>query len=204
MLTIIDYGVGNLGSIQNMLKKIGVDSLITSDIAEIEKADKLILPGVGKFDYGITQLQNKNIIPILNEKVLIKKTPILGICLGVQLFSKKSEEGELPGLAWIDADTIRFKLDEKSSLKIPNMGWHDVSIKKESKLTQNLGSNSRFYFVHSFHLKCSNTHDELMTTTYGYDYPSAIEKDNILGVQFHPEKSHKFGMQLLKNFIENY
>jgi len=204
MITIIDYGLGNLGSIQNMIKKIGSESIITSDISLIEKAEKFILPGVGKFDYGIEQLHKKNIIPILNQKVLIEKTPILGICLGLQLFTKHSEEGEKKGLGWIDADTVKFNFEKSASLKIPNMGWHKVQFKKESKLIQNLDTNSRFYFVHSFHLKCHSNPDILMSTQYGYDYTSAIEKDNIVGVQFHPEKSHKFGMQLLKNYIDNY
>lgn len=204
MVTIIDYGVGNLGSIHNMLKKIGINSIITSDIDIIENASKLILPGVGKFDYGIQELQNKNLIPILNKKVILEKTPILGICLGLQLFSKSSEEGKLPGLGWIDAETIKFRHDKNSKLKTPNMGWHNVHLKKESKLTKDLNIDSRFYFVHSYHINCRSTSDILMSTSYGYEYTSAIEKENIVGVQFHPEKSHKFGMQLLKNFINNY
>lgn len=203
MITIIDYGAGNLGSIQNMLKKIGVESKITSDKIDIERATKLILPGVGSFDYGMQQLHQNELVDILNDKVLGQQTPILGICLGVQLFTKKSEEGELKGLGWFDAETIKFKFDD-TKLKIPNMGWQDVEIKKESPLTKNLPSDARFYFVHSYHLKANNPTDIMLNANYGYEYVCGLEKDNIVGVQFHPEKSHKFGMTLLKNFAEQY
>src|SRR3989344_4495913 len=194
MITIIDFGVGNLGSIQNMLKKIGYKSVITSNIQEINNAQKLILPGVGKFDYAMQQLAERNFIDVLNKKVLLEKTPILGICLGVQIFTKGSEEGKLPGLGWFDAETLKFNFEPNSNLKIPNMGWHDIHIKKESKLLQGLPANSRFYFVHSYYLKCNNSQDGILSATYGFEYVCAIEKENIVGVQFHPEKSHRFGM----------
>ena len=204
MITIIDFGVGNLGSIQNMLKKIGYKSVITSNIQEINNAQKLILPGVGKFDYAMQQLAERNFIDVLNKKVLLEKTPILGICLGVQIFTKGSEEGKLPGLGWFDAETLKFNFEPNSNLKIPNMGWHDIHIKKESKLLQGLPANSRFYFVHSYYLKCNNSQDGILSATYGFEYVCAIEKENIVGVQFHPEKSHRFGMKLLQNFAELY
>jgi glutamine amidotransferase len=204
MVTIIDYGTGNLGSIQNMLKKIGCKSIITSNINEIENSEKLLLPGVGKFDYGMQQLIDRNILEVLNKKVLIEKTPILGICLGVQLFTQKSEEGLLPGLGWFNSETIKFKIDTSSNYKIPNMGWQNITKKKESKLLSGLPANARFYFVHSYHLKCNSPDDILLEANYSYNYTCAIEKENIVGVQFHPEKSHKFGMKILQNFVELY
>lgn len=206
MLTIIDYKAGNVRSIQNMLKKIGYKSIISDKIEDIENADKLILPGVGAFDYGMEQLENSGLISILNKKVLQDKTPILGICLGVQLFTKGSDEGQKKGLAWFDAQTIKFdKTKLPSNYKIPHMGWNVISYNPDNKLFQNLHEvPPRFYFVHSFHLQVNNENDILATTNYGYEFAVGLEKENIVGVQFHPEKSHKFGMQVLRNFMENY
>lgn len=203
MTIIIDYGMGNLGSIVNMLKKIGTKVLISRDIESIEKADKLILPGIGAFDTGIKNLVQEGLIEALNKKVIGEKTPILGICLGMQLLTKSSEEGHLHGLGWIDAQTIRFKFDERgNNLKIPHMGWNTVRLNKESPLFKEMFAEPRFYFVHSYHVVCNDEHDILTTTHYGYEFVSSIQKDNIMGVQFHPEKSHKFGMKLLKNFVD--
>lgn len=204
MITIIDYGIGNIGSIKNMLKKVGEKSIISSDIEEINVAEKLILPGVGAFDFGMEQLKNFDLINILNKKVLVDKIPILGICLGMQLFSKQSEEGLKPGLGWIEGITKKFSFDNHQNLAIPHMGWNTIKIKKESKLLSDLPKDSRFYFVHSYHLDCKDSSDQLCSSEYGFEFTSAIEKGNILGVQFHPEKSHKFGMQILKNFAEQY
>lgn len=201
MTVILDYGLGNLGSIKNMLKKIGHSSLITNDKNEILKATKLILPGVGSFDNGITNLKKFDILEVLNQKVLVEKTPILGICLGMQLMTKSSEEGSLDGLGWVDAETKKFV---SNSLKIPHMGWNIITHQKSSKLFNELESEKRFYFVHSYYVE-SNCKDDILTTTnYGNDFVSSFEKENIIGVQFHPEKSHKFGMSLLKNFMERY
>jgi len=203
MITIIDYKTGNYGSVLNMLKKIGAEAVISSDILDIEKADKLILSGVGSFDTGIKNLQELEILPVLNKKVLENKTPILGICLGMQLFAKKSEEGKLTGLGWIDAEVVKFKFDKnKSDFKIPHMGWNIVETKKINVLFKNMTEEQRFYFVHSYHLMCDNEKDIIAETNYGYEFVSAIQKENIFGIQFHPEKSHKFGMRLLKNFVE--
>lgn len=204
MITIIDYKTGNLGSIQNILKRIGEESIITSDKDEIAKATKLILPGVGAFDTGMSNLINLNLIEILNEKVLVQKTPVLGICLGMQLFSKRSGEGLLPGLGWINAETIRFSFLNTAEYKIPHMGWNFVHRHKAGKLFTDMFSDARFYFVHSYFLKANDSSDILTSTMYEVEFTSAIEKGNILGVQFHPEKSHKFGMKLLKNFIDFY
>lgn len=203
MITIIDYGMGNLGSIKNMLKKIGVGAIISSNHKVIEDADKLILPGIGAFDAGMKNLDDLGLITILNSKVIKNNTPILGICLGMQLLTKCSEEGNTQGLGWIDAQTVQFKFDgNNNTLKVPHMGWNTTCINKESPLFNEMFVEPRFYFVHSYHVVCNNDHDILTTTHHGYEFASSIQKDNIMGVQFHPEKSHKFGMRLLKNFVE--
>jgi glutamine amidotransferase len=204
MITIIDYKTGNLGSINNILRKIGEESIITSDIDVIAKAEKLILPGVGSFDTGMRNLINLNLINILNQKVLTEKTPVLGICLGMQLLSKTSQEGTLPGLGWIDAQTKHFNFSNTSDYKIPHMGWNFITVRKESKLLKYMSDDPRFYFVHSFYMEANDPKDILTTSTYEIEFTSSVERSNILGVQFHPEKSHKFGMILLKNFVENY
>jgi glutamine amidotransferase len=202
MIVIVDYKMGNLGSISNIIKKIGYASIVTSDIEIISKASKIILPGVGSFEKAMGNLQQMNLINVLNEKVIAQKTPTLGICLGMQLLTNSSEEGNVKGLGWIDSETIKFELTNYPDLKIPHMGWNEVSFPQSHFLTSDFSENSRFYFVHSYHVVCSSKDNILMKTKYGIDFTSAIVKDNIMGVQFHPEKSHKFGMQLFKNFIE--
>jgi glutamine amidotransferase len=204
MIVIIDYGMGNLGSILNMLKRVGVkDAKVSSDPKEIEQAEKLILPGVGAFDTGMQRLRETGLIGLLNEKVLKAKTPTLGVCLGMQLLTKISEEGELPGLGWLDAETIRFRFDQKKTgFKIPHMGWNTVQIQREGTLFKDMYVEPRFYFVHSFHVVSHNPQDVLATTEYGYDFASVLQQGHIMAAQFHPEKSHKFGMKLYKNFVE--
>jgi len=201
MITVIDYGVGNLGSIINMFRKIGVDAKLTNNAQDIIEAEKLLLPGVGSFDYGMQMLNNSGYIPLLKTKVLEQKTPILGICLGMQLLSKRSDEGTSKGLGFIDAETVKFNVDT-NIYKVPHMGWAEVVNKKMSKLFNDMYDEPRFYFVHSYHMKCNDTQDVLLTANYGYEFVCGIEKDNIYGVQFHPEKSHKFGMKLLENFAK--
>lgn len=200
MLVIVDYKMGNLGSIANMLKKIGHSSVISSDIETIVKAEKIILPGVGAFDKAMENLSNLNLIETLNKKALVDKVPVLGICLGMQLLANRSEEGILPGLSWINGNIIKFKIE--NNLRVPHMGWNLVHKNKEHPLFQGMNETPRFYFVHSYHFSCSDSADVLATTNYGYDFTSVVCRNNIAGVQFHPEKSHRFGMQLLKNFIE--
>ena len=200
MITIINYGMGNLGSVQNMLKRIGVKSVITSDINEIEKAEKILLPGVGAFDAAISKIDELNLRPVLTFMAKEKKVPFLGICLGMQLLTESSEEGVLKGLNFVPAKTIKFKFPENSDLKIPHMGWNLVTKNTESVLTKNFTDEFRFYFVHSYHVKCDNPINSILTTNYGYEFDSAIQNENVFGAQFHPEKSHKYGMQLLSNF----
>jgi glutamine amidotransferase len=168
----------------------------------IAKADKIILPGVGAFDNGVTSIRRSGLLSALNEKVIGEKVPTLGICLGMQIMSKQSAEGKLPGLGWIDATTIKFKFNGKNKmLKIPHMGWNRVVIKREDEIFSDMYEKARFYFVHSYHVICENSVDVLATTYYGYKFTSAFIKDNIIGVQFHPEKSHKFGIKLFENFV---
>lgn len=200
MIAILDYGIGNLKSIHNMFRKIGVDAVITSNTHEIQNADKYLLPGVGSFDYGMVRLKNAPFFDVLEKEVLEVKKPVLGICLGMQLLTQRSEEGKERGLGWIDAQTIRFDLDDKR-LAIPHMGWNKVMPKEEKALFKHL-QESRFYFVHSYHVTCNDEANITATTSYGCDFTCSVSKGNIYGVQFHPEKSHKFGMQLLENFGE--
>nr|WP_298996107.1 imidazole glycerol phosphate synthase subunit HisH [uncultured Allomuricauda sp.] len=202
MVTIVDYKVGNLGSIQNMLKKIGCPSKITSSSEEIQVAEKLILPGVGAFDSGIKSLKSNNLWQVLNDKALKQKIPVLGICLGMQLLCNASEEGEEKGLGWIDADVVRFRPEDKV-YKIPHMGWNYVAIPKESRLFRDIYENPKFYFVHSYYVS-TNDDSSIAQAKYDITFDAAVEKDNIVGTQFHPEKSHKFGMKLLENFVQHY
>jgi len=202
-IIIVDYGMGNLGSIRNMLGYLGIPCLITSEMDQIANAKKIIIAGVGAFDYAINKLHEYRLWEVLERKALMEKTPILGICLGMQIMTKKSEEGKQQGFGWIDGETIRFNFnDNLSKLKIPHIGWNTVSVEKESNIITGLDSNSRFYFVHSFHIICYQKKDILLSTNYGYNFPSGIQRENIYGVQFHPEKSHRFGFRLLKSFAE--
>ena len=203
MIGIIDYGVGNLASIRNMLKRIGVNSVVSGDRDTLRKVDALILPGVGAFDAGVSHLGQAGLGDFLNQRVLADKTPILGICLGVQLFTEGSDEGQLPGLGWIRGRTVAF---DRSRLqladKIPNMGWREIAVSRPNAICEDLPPEPRFYCVHSYHLQCSDPADIIMTCHHGYQIAVGIQHENIWGVQFHPEKSHKFGMKLLANFAK--
>ena len=197
--------MGNVKSIVNMLKKIGVNSVLSRDRDEILQAEKLILPGVGAFDAAMVKLKEYDLIDLLNTKVIAQKTPILGICLGMHIMSLSSEEGCLPGLGWLNATVRKFNFSavpDNGTLRIPHMGWNSVHPHSSDNLFLNLDKALRFYFVHSYHIDCTETDNILATTHYGYDFTCAIRKENIYAVQFHPEKSHRFGMQLLKNFTE--
>lgn len=200
MITIINYGLGNLGSVQNMLKRIGTPCLITSDIQEIEAAQKILLPGVGAFDSAIQKIDELNLRSVLVHKAKVDKIPFLGICLGMQLLTRGSEEGILKGLDLVPAKTIKFEFDPSSNLKIPHMGWNFVKQNTPSKLTENFTTEHRFYFVHSYKVICDDNFNSILKTNYGGDFDAAIQNENVYGTQFHPEKSHKYGMQLLTNF----
>lgn len=201
MITIIDYGMGNLGSIYNMIKKIGFQSEITADVEAIRRASKIILPGVGAFDKAMSNLGNLNLIEVIREKAAAE-TPLLGICLGMQLLADGSEEGVLPGLGLIRGKVKQFVLP--SGYKVPHMGWNTVDYNRESPLFAGFESfeEVRFYFVHSYHFVCQEEQYVNGRSDYGGAFTSAVQSDRVYGVQFHPEKSHKFGMQLLRNFIE--
>lgn len=201
MVGIIDYGLGNLGSIQNMIKAIGEKSVISSKPEELDKCDRYILPGVGAFDAGMSKLNESGLVDYIKSKATNEKRPILGICLGMQLLGRRSEEGNLLGLGLIPFDNIRFRLDD-TDLKIPHMGWDIVDIKQDNPLITGLTGTQRYYFVHSYHAKCDSKENVLMTCDYGYEFAASVVKGNIMGVQFHPEKSHDFGMALLRNFIK--
>lgn len=204
MIAILNYGLGNLGSIANMLKVIGEKSVITDDVKIIKSANKLILPGVGAFDAGMRRLKELGLDIVIRDEA-DKRKPILGICLGMQLLGRASEEGTLQGLGLIPFENKRFDFEDvdeqiKNQLKIPHMGWDIVRFEKSSPLLQGIESTQRYYFVHSYHALCDNQENVLMTCDYGYKFAAAVCKDNIYGVQFHPEKSHDFGMRILENF----
>jgi glutamine amidotransferase len=202
-VVIIEYGMGNVGSIKNMLTKIGVCSDISNEITKIKSAKHIILPGVGAFDKAMSKLKKLKCYEYMIEKVVCDKTPLLGICLGMQLLTKSSEEGVLPGLGLIDAVTKKFKfqpLNKNNNLKIPHMGWNEIIQGSNHKIFEGFENTPKFYFVHSYHVLCTSKQNEIGITEHGYKFTSAIAKQNIIGVQFHPEKSHKYGITLLKNF----
>jgi glutamine amidotransferase len=200
MIAIVDCGIGNVGSVVNMFRKIGVPALVSGDPQVVAEAEKLVLPGVGAFDHGMACLRASGLVPILEDRVRHGGTPILGICLGLQLLTRGSEEGECPGLAWLPAKTVRFRLGEEAThLKVPHMGWNTVEAKKADGWPS-LAGQPRFYFVHSYHLECDSADDVLATARYGYEFPVAVRHGNWSGVQFHPEKSHRFGMAVLRDF----
>lgn len=186
-----------------MLRRLGYPSVITSEPEVIGQASKLILPGVGAFDNGMTKLRAQNLEPVLRTKALEEKVPVLGICLGMQLLGKGSEEGSQPGLGWINGRCVRFSFDEQNhALKVPHMGWNEVHVEKDSRLLAGANGLLRFYFVHSYHMVCESVGDIMLSVDYGGKITAAVECGNIMGTQFHPEKSHKFGMLILKNFAE--
>lgn len=200
MISIINYGMGNVGSVLNMFKRIGVQANIVNTSEEILKAEKILLPGVGAFGNAMNLIDEKGFRNALHVKALEEKIPMLGICLGMQLLTNGSEENKgIAGLGLIDADTIKFDLEDKE-LKIPHMGWNCIFGSKENEFIKNLPDNPKYYFVHSYHVRCNNLNDELAYCNYGKPFTAMVQKDNIYGAQFHPEKSHKYGMKLLQNF----
>ena|ERR1700676_427399 len=200
MITIVNYGVGNLASIKNMLKKTGFESELATDVETINKASKIILPGIGAFDHCMSEFNKSGLRDAVTKKIMEEKTPVLGICVGLQMLMESSEEGTEPGLGWIAGKTVKFKKDKLGDLKIPHMGWTNVQITKNTHLTENLGDQPRFYFVHSYYVLPEDKSDEMLTAFYGYEFTAAVNRDNIYGAQFHPEKSHRYGMRILENF----
>lgn len=201
MVAVVDYGVGNVSSIVNMLTKIGVDAMLVQHSKDIEVADKLILPGVGSFDTGMRKLMESGLTDSILKHTVTKNKPLLGICLGMQMLGRGSEEGNARGLELIPFESVRFRSEDCRNLKIPHMGWNVVTMEqKDDIVLQGLDSQQRYYFVHSYHAKCDHEENVLMSCDYCYSFPAAVKKSKIYGFQFHPEKSHKFGMALLANF----
>lgn len=204
MIVILDYGVGNSGSIQNMIRRIGGESVITSNEDSIASASGFVLPGVGSFDRGMSKLLSSGFLDCLESRVM-RGVPILGICLGMQMFFNGSDEGDLSGLGWISGYVKKFEVtknDDHKNMKVPHMGWNLVRPKMTQSLFKGLEKEARFYFVHSYYVTCNSKENVLGTTEYGHEFVSSVCKENIFGVQFHPEKSHHFGMSLFKNFLE--
>lgn len=201
MITIIDYGVGNPRALVNMLEFIGYEARITNQSSAIREASHILLPGVGAFDAAMQRLRDSNLIPALEKATFDRGTPLLGICLGMQLLGRGSEEGASVGLGWLQADTVRMRPDSALKLKVPFMGWADVDTLQGAKLFAG-DDGFRFYFTHSYRMQCDDAGD--VVASYQFDQPvvCSVQHDNIYGVQFHPEKSHRFGMRLLKNFVE--
>jgi len=202
MITVVDYGVGNVGAIINMLDYLGIDAESSSNPERIANADKLILPGVGAFDKAMLTLRERQLIPYLNKAVLERHVPVLGVCLGMQLLGLSSEEGREAGLGFINARSIRINVSETSELKVPHIGWMEVSPTGNGRLFDSLVTQERFYFDHSYHVVCDDPKAVSATIPYGEPLACAVEHANIFGVQFHPEKSHRFGMRVLTSFAQ--
>jgi glutamine amidotransferase len=203
MIVIADFGLGNIFSVRNMLAKAGcVDAEISADPAKIAAAGKLVLPGVGAFDHGMTCVGNGDARAALDRAAKERGAPTLGICLGMQLMGRGSDEGRMSGLGWVDAHASRFVAPAGSALKVPHMGWNTIRVRKASPLFEQEVAERRFYFVHSYHVQCADERDVLATSHHCEEFTAAFARDNLFGVQFHPEKSHRFGMDLLRRFIE--
>lgn len=201
MITIIDYGIGNISAFQNVFSRLNISSKVAKKKSDLKNTSKIILPGVGSFDYAINQLNYSGMRDKLDELVLVEKIPVLGICVGMQMMGRKSEEGSSRGLNWIDGDVIKF--DESlisHRVKLPHMGWNEAKSIKSSKLFKGINKDSIFYFLHSFYFKCKEEDNTIAISEYGISFSSAINSKNIYGIQFHPEKSHNNGEKLLKNF----
>lgn len=201
MIVIVDYHMGNVGSIKNMLLRAGYSATISADPAVLAAASKLILPGVGAFDTGMRNIAELGLREVLDRKALKERVPTLGICLGMQLLGASSEEGTLAGLSWIEAKSVKFVQPKDGTvLRVPHMGWNVLTLRRTGRLFANLSPNPRYYFVHSYHVVCQNEEDVVAVTNYGGEVVASVERGNIFGAQFHPEKSHRFGMEILQNF----
>lgn len=203
MITIVDYGLGNLGSIKNMVRKVGGTASIGSTAQDIAQAKMLILPGVGAFDSGMKQLRESGLVDILNQRVLKDKVPVLGICLGAQLMTRSSDEGTEVGLGWFDAQTLKMDFTSiPGKWPLPNVGWRNVEVANGYRMLDGMEETPRFYFVHSYYLSTNNSSIISMTSNYGFDFVCGLRQENIHCAQFHPEKSHAFGMQFFRNFLK--
>jgi glutamine amidotransferase len=205
MIVVVDYGIGNVGSILNMLKRLGIPARLSRGAEDLEGAEKLVLPGIGAFDAGMERLHERGLVEVLERRVRGNGVPVLGICLGFQLMGRGSEEGRLPGLGWLDADAVRFDSSQaEGPLRVPHMGWNLLRPSGRSRIMAGLPDDPRFYFVHSYHMRARRAEDVVAWATYGYEFAAAMEHGHVVGVQFHPEKSHRFGMSLLRNFAEGF
>lgn len=200
MIVVVDYGVGNLSSVGNMLRKAGADVCVSRDPAEIRRADKLLLPGVGHFDHGMKMLNASGLREAIDRFALELRRPVLGICLGAQILGKGSEEGDAPGLGWIDMECHRF--EAMPGIRVPHMGWNQIVRKKPSPLLDQMAGDARFYFVHSYRMSCAQSEDVLATAAHGVEFICAVQRANIMGTQFHPEKSLRHGLALMRSFVE--
>lgn len=201
-IVVVDYGMGNLHSVFNKFRKMGLDCCISASQEAIEKADTLILPGVGHYGRAMDKLRRLDLLSLLNDRVLGEHIPVIGICLGMQLFMEHSQEGDVAGLGWLKGTTVRFKLDEQQpGFKVPHIGWNSVEPVRQHPICEGLGEEDLFYFVHSFHVCLADPTDALHQTTYGYSFTSAVQRDNLFGFQYHPEKSQDAGMKIFRNFI---
>lgn len=200
-IVIVDYGMGNLHSVQRKFSRIGARTTVTSDPDVIGRAEKIVLPGVGHFQRAMENLRRLRLLEALND-ARGRRIPVLGICLGMQLMAQRSEEGDTDGLGWLDAKVVRFKVGDTVRFKVPHMGWNEIVQKRNTRLFKNVPDRAEFYFVHAYHLVTSLEAIVLSETDYDYSFASAVESDNIFGVQFHPEKSHDIGESLLRNFVD--
>jgi imidazole glycerol-phosphate synthase subunit HisH len=202
VIAVVDCGMGNIGAIVNMVGKAGGEAVVCSGPEGIGKADKVILPGVGAFDNGVRNLRARGLWEALSACRAKGNVPILGVCLGMQLFTESSEEGSLPGLGWLRAKTVRFKVEGTDPrIKVPHMGWSGLSLRRACPLLEGMEEDVTFYFSHSYHLECLDPEDVAATTRYGYDFPSVVRKGAVYATQFHPEKSHRYGLQVVRNFV---
>jgi glutamine amidotransferase len=203
MITIIDYGLGNVLAFANIYKRLNVPVAVAKNVSDLGRATKLILPGVGAFDHAMSLLQGSGMREALDELVLVRAIPVLGVCVGMQILAAKSEEGQLPGLGWIEGDVRKFDVaSAEQTVRLPHMGWNDVNPASPSALFAGLESDARFYFLHSYYFRCARDENILARAEYGSVFCCAVQSNGIFGVQFHPEKSHRYGTRLLKNFAE--